>query len=255
MSQLASDLVLSINRRRMLGGLAAGLGGAVLAACGGRADAQVAAACQPPPIPGPRAPSPPMEAAADGRSTSSRWTAWSGATSAAASGGMEAVPRGVPLELEIALVGAGAPAAHGPAGRLSWRNDAAGEYSALFAGRSELSARAATRRRTGPRALHHDRPWLLRRAPIRIAISRRSKASRRRWAERPSPGLPARLPRCRMPCDLPRRCPLWRRPGQSRPPADRPRLRVRRFRRGRAGTADDGAGQAIEPQDIAGLRP
>lgn len=129
MSQLASDLVLSINRRRMLGGLAAGLGGAVLAACGSGADAQVAAACPPTPT----ETKGPFPADGSGRGRPVNVLAMDGVVRRdirGSFGGMEGRAEGVPLELEIALVGAGSACGAWPSRAIYlWQNDAAGEYS------------------------------------------------------------------------------------------------------------------------------
>lgn len=133
MSQFASDLAvnwaLSIDRRRMLGGLAAGFGGAVLAACGSRADAQVAAAC-------PSTPTEtkgPFPADGSGRGGPVNVLATDGVVRRDIRGsfaGMTGRADGVPLELEIALVGAGSSCGALPGRAIYlWQNDAAGAYS------------------------------------------------------------------------------------------------------------------------------
>ncbi len=113
---------LALDRRHMLGGLAVGLGGAVLAACGARAQGGAACALTPRetrgPFPG------------DGSN---------GINALGMEGivrrdirpsfaGMAGLAEGVRVELEIGLMGAGCRAMTSGAIYL-WQNDAAGEYS------------------------------------------------------------------------------------------------------------------------------
>ena len=128
MSQLERDLAASLDRRRLLGGMALGLGGAVLAACGSRAGAQGSTACPPTPteIRGPfpadgtnGRPRPINVLDLDGivrRDIRSSFA------------GMDGRAEGVPLELELRLVGTSCDATPGRAIYL-WQNDAAGAYS------------------------------------------------------------------------------------------------------------------------------
>ncbi|HYD24509.1 MAG TPA: intradiol ring-cleavage dioxygenase, partial [Croceibacterium sp.] len=116
---------LELDRRRMLAGLALGLGGAMLAACGSRAGAQAAAgACSATPreIKGPFPADgsngrPPINVLAmDGVVRRDIRASFAGLTGRA---------EGVALELELALVGGGCAALPGRAVYL-WQNDAAG---------------------------------------------------------------------------------------------------------------------------------
>lgn len=130
MSQLAADLALSLDRRRMLGGLAAGLGGALLAACGSRAGAQAIATCEATPSET-RGPFP--ADGSNGRPRPINVLTLDGVVRRdirRGFAGMAGVAEGVPLELEIALVGAGGACAARPGPALYlWHNDAAGAYS------------------------------------------------------------------------------------------------------------------------------
>ena len=119
---------LELDRRRMLGGIALGLGGAVLAGCGGRAGAQ-ALACAATPTET-RGPFP-----ADGSNGRPRINAlgMDGVVRRdlrASFAGMQGRAEGVPLELELSVVAAGngCDALAGRAVYL-WQNDAAGAYS------------------------------------------------------------------------------------------------------------------------------
>ena len=120
---------LTLDRRRMLIGLGMGIGGAALTACGNRAGAQVASACRATPteIRGPfpadgtnGGPRPINVLASEGivrRDIRSSFA------------GLEGTAEGVPLELELSVVGG--PACEALAGRAVylWQNDAAGAYS------------------------------------------------------------------------------------------------------------------------------
>jgi protocatechuate 3,4-dioxygenase beta subunit len=119
---------LELDRRRMLAGLALGLGGAALAACGGRAGAQAAACSATPtetrgPFPGDGSngrPRPVNVLAMDGVVRRDLRTSFAG---------MDGTAEGVPLELELTLAGeAGCAPLPGLALYL-WQNDAAGAYS------------------------------------------------------------------------------------------------------------------------------
>lgn len=125
MSQLQRDL----DRRRMLGGLAVALGGTALAACGSRAGAQVAQACLATPTEI-RGPFP-----ADGTNGRPRPINVLATEELIRRdirdgfAGMAGRADGVPLELELTLLGGiGCSPLNGPALYL-WQNDAAGEYS------------------------------------------------------------------------------------------------------------------------------
>jgi protocatechuate 3,4-dioxygenase beta subunit len=119
---------LELDRRRMLGGIALGLGGLVLSACGGRAGAQqLACAATPTETRGPFP--------ADGSNGRPRINvlAMDGIERSdirASFAGMEGRADGVPLELEVTLTGAagGCRPVAGHALYL-WQNDAAGDYS------------------------------------------------------------------------------------------------------------------------------
>jgi protocatechuate 3,4-dioxygenase beta subunit len=122
---------LELDRRRMLGGMALGLGGAALAACGGRAGAQagqLACAATPTEIKGPF----PADGS-NGRPRPINALAMEGVLRSdirASFAGMAGRAEGVPLELELNVVDAG-----GGCGALTgrsvylWQNDAAGAYS------------------------------------------------------------------------------------------------------------------------------
>src|SRR5690349_5130909 len=98
---------LELDRRRMLAGMALGLGGAVLAACGGRAGAQVAATCSATP----RETKGPFPAdGSNGRPRPINALAMQGVVRRDirdSFAGLEGRAEGVPLDLEIALAGAG----------------------------------------------------------------------------------------------------------------------------------------------------
>ena len=120
---------LELDRRRMLAGLALGLGGAALAACGGRAGAQASAACSATPRET-RGPFP-----ADGSNGGPRpinALAMAGVVRRDirnSFAGMNGRADGVLLELELMLAReAGCAALPGHAVYL-WQNDAAGAYS------------------------------------------------------------------------------------------------------------------------------
>lgn len=119
---------LELDRRRMLAGMALGLGGAALAACGARAGAQAAGGCSATPTET-RGPFP-----ADGSNGRPRVNvlAMDGVVRRdirASFSGMEGRAEGVPCELELTVArGAGCSPLPGPAVYL-WQNDAAGAYS------------------------------------------------------------------------------------------------------------------------------
>ncbi len=117
-----------LDRRRMLGGMALGLGGALLAACGSRAGAQagsLACAATPTEIKGPFPADgsngrPPINALAmDGVVRRDIRASFAG---------MAGRAEGVPLELELSVVDAGG-SCDALAGRAvyQWQNDAAGD--------------------------------------------------------------------------------------------------------------------------------
>lgn len=120
-----------LDRRRMLGGLALSLGGAVLAACGSRAGAQAgnaACAATPTEIKGPF----PADGS-NGRPRPINALAMDGIVRRdirSSFAGMEGRAEGVPIELELSVADAsgGCGALAGRAVYL-WQNDAAGAYS------------------------------------------------------------------------------------------------------------------------------
>jgi len=121
---------LEFDRRQMLGGLALGLGGAVLTACGSRADAQIAQSCSATPteIKGPF----PADGS-NGRPRPINALAMHGVIRRdirSSFAGMDGRADGVPLELELSVVGASSDCS-ALAGRAIylWQNDAAGAYS------------------------------------------------------------------------------------------------------------------------------
>ena len=122
---------LELDRRRMLGGMALGLGGALLAACGSRAGAQagsLACAATPTEIKGPF----PADGS-NGRPRPINALAMDGIVRRdirSSFAGMKGRAEGVPLELELSVVDAsrGCTALAGRAVYL-WQNDAAGAYS------------------------------------------------------------------------------------------------------------------------------
>ena len=215
---------LELDRRQMLGGIALGLGGAMLAACGSRAGAQGGdLACAPTPTET-RGPFPadgsngrprPINVLGDGRHRAARHPR-------RASPGWQGRADGVPLELELTLVGAAPAASRWPAtrstcGRTTRR---ATTRSTTCTDANYLRGLQAADAR-GPGPLHQHRAGLLRRAlsalPFR-GVRKRRGGDRRRAA---AAGLAARLSRSRVPRDLSRRCALRRQPAQPRAPADR----------------------------------
>jgi protocatechuate 3,4-dioxygenase beta subunit len=121
---------LELDRRRMLGGIALGLGGAVLAACGSRAGAQIVRACAATPteIKGPF----PADGS-NGRPRPINVLAMGGVVRRDIRpnfAGITGHAEGVPIELELSVVDAsgGCTALAGRAVYL-WQNDAAGAYS------------------------------------------------------------------------------------------------------------------------------
>lgn len=119
---------LEFDRRRMLAGLALGLSGAALAACGGRAGAQAAGACSA--TPGEtRGPFP-----ADGSNGRPPVNALAMAGVVrrdirASFAGMSGRAEGVPLELELTLARESDCAPLATRAVYLWQNDAAGAYS------------------------------------------------------------------------------------------------------------------------------
>ncbi|MBT2133126.1 intradiol ring-cleavage dioxygenase [Croceibacterium sp. LX-88] len=128
MSQLSRDLAAGMDRRRVLGGIALGLGG-VLAGCGSRAGAQDGAtACMATPTET-KGPFP-----ADGSNGSQRPINVLDLDGVirrdirSGFAGMSGTAEGVPFELEIEIVGATCGVLPGHAIYL-WQNDAKGAYS------------------------------------------------------------------------------------------------------------------------------
>jgi protocatechuate 3,4-dioxygenase beta subunit len=127
MAQLASDIATAIDRRRVLGGLAAGMGGLMLASSGQRARAQ-GDACTLTPTET-RGPFP-----ADGTNGSPRISVLRSQavirddirTSFA---GLRGTAEGVPLELNLKLIGATNCQPLAGHALYLWHNDAAGAYS------------------------------------------------------------------------------------------------------------------------------
>ena len=122
---------LELDRRRMLGGLALGIGGAVLAACGGSAGAQArrtACAATPTEIKGPF----PADGS-NGRPRPINVFAIDGVVRRdirPSFGGMRGHADGVPLELELTVVDAEGSCSALPGHAVYlWQNDAAGAYS------------------------------------------------------------------------------------------------------------------------------
>jgi protocatechuate 3,4-dioxygenase beta subunit len=121
---------LQLDRRRMLGGIALGLGGAVLTSCGGRAGAQIAEACAATPseIKGPF----PADGS-NGRPRPINALAMDGIVRRdirPSFAGMQGAADGVPIELELSMVDAGSGCTALPARAVYlWQNDAAGAYS------------------------------------------------------------------------------------------------------------------------------
>lgn len=128
-SQLSSDLAASLDRRHVLGGMALGFGGAMLAACGSRAGAQAGGETCPPT---PREIKGPFPAdGSNGRRRPLNVLDMNGVVRRdirPSFAGMEERAEGVPLELELTLVGSNCAPLAGRALYL-WQNDAAGAYS------------------------------------------------------------------------------------------------------------------------------
>jgi len=126
-SQLQLDLA-ALDRRALLGGLAAGLGGAVLAACGSRAGAQAAVSC---PVTPTETRGPFPGDGSNGRPRPINVFEMAGLIRRdirPSFAGMNGRAEGVPLELELSLVGSACEMLAAPAVYL-WQNDAAGDYS------------------------------------------------------------------------------------------------------------------------------
>ena len=131
MSQIDRDLAALMGRRRALSVLAAGIGGAVVAACEGRAAASDAAdggrcVATPTEIKGPF----PADGSGRGRINVLDLQGIVRRDIRPAFAGMEGTAEGVALELELLLATAGGECA--PLGGYAiylWQNDAAGEYS------------------------------------------------------------------------------------------------------------------------------
>ena len=120
---------LELDRRRMLAGIALGLGGAAIAACGSRAGAQAASACRATPTET-RGPFP--ADGSNGRPRPVNVLAMDGVIRRDIRGsfaGMTGRAGGVPLELEISVVGADGCRPFGDRALYLWQNDAAGAYS------------------------------------------------------------------------------------------------------------------------------
>jgi protocatechuate 3,4-dioxygenase beta subunit len=128
-SQLELDLQASFDRRRVLGGMALGLGGLVIAACGSRAGAQPsAAAC----IATPRETRGPFPADGSNGQPPINVLAEDGIIRRdirPSFAGMAGRAEGVPLELELTLVGGSECMALANRAIYLWQNDAAGIYS------------------------------------------------------------------------------------------------------------------------------
>lgn len=127
-SCLQRDLAATLDRRRMLGAMALGAGGALIGACGSRAGAQ-AIACPATPT---ETKGPFPADGTNGRPRPINVLAMDGVIRRdirPSFAGMEGLADGVPIELEIALVG-GADCAPLRGGAIYlWQNDAAGDYS------------------------------------------------------------------------------------------------------------------------------
>lgn len=130
MSQLAQDLARAVDRRRVLGGIALGVGGAALAACGTRATAQPSGgSCVPTPTEI-RGPYP-----ADGtgrRGGGINVLDLEGIVRRdirSSFAGLQGTAEGVPLELELQLASPGNCTPLAGRALYLWQNDAAGEYS------------------------------------------------------------------------------------------------------------------------------
>jgi protocatechuate 3,4-dioxygenase beta subunit len=120
---------IELDRRRMLAGIALGLGGAAIAACGSRARAQAASACRATPTET-RGPFP--ADGSNGRPRPLNVLAMDGVIRRdirSSFAGMTGRAEGVPLELEISVVGSGGCGPLGDRAIYLWQNDAAGVYS------------------------------------------------------------------------------------------------------------------------------
>jgi protocatechuate 3,4-dioxygenase beta subunit len=128
-SRLQQDLAASLDRRRLLGGMALGLGSVVLAACGSRAGAQPGAEACPATPTETKGPFP--ADGSNGRPRPINVLEMDGVNRHDIRGsfaGMDGVAEGAPLELELKLADGGCRALAGHAIYL-WQNDAAGAYS------------------------------------------------------------------------------------------------------------------------------
>jgi protocatechuate 3,4-dioxygenase beta subunit len=129
MSQLAVDLAMSLDRRSVIGGLALGLGGATLAACGSRASAQSDdGACAVTPTET-RGPYPADGVGGRGGLNVLNLQGVVRQDLRSSFAGLTGTAPGVPLELELQLTGT---ANCSPLARRAvylWQNDAAGDYS------------------------------------------------------------------------------------------------------------------------------
>jgi protocatechuate 3,4-dioxygenase beta subunit len=129
MSQLAQDLAKAVDRRRVLGGIALGVSGAALAACGTRATAQPregSCIATPTEIRGP------YPADGTGRGRSINVLDLEGIVRRdirSSFAGLQGTAEGVPLELELQLASTGACTPLAGRALYLWQNDAAGEYS------------------------------------------------------------------------------------------------------------------------------
>jgi protocatechuate 3,4-dioxygenase beta subunit len=120
---------LELDRRRMLAGMALGVGGAALAACGGRAGAQAAAACSETPTET-RGPFP--ADGSNGRPRPLNALAMDGVMRRdirASFAGMQGRAEGVRLELELTVARGTSCSPFAGAAIYLWQNDAAGAYS------------------------------------------------------------------------------------------------------------------------------
>lgn len=127
-SHLQRDLATLLDRRSVLGGMALGAGGALIAACGTRAGAQgIACPATPTEIRGPF----PADGT-NGRPRPINVLAMEGVVRRdirPSFAGMDGRAEGVPIDLDLALVG-GARCTPLPMGAIYlWQNDAAGDYS------------------------------------------------------------------------------------------------------------------------------
>lgn len=128
-SRLQLDLAATLDRRRLLGGMALGMGGAVLSACGSRAGAQASGgACSSTPT---ETKGPFPGDGSNGRPRPINVLAMQGVVRRdirSSFAGMAGRAEGVPLELELTLLGGDCAALPAHAIYL-WQNDAAGDYS------------------------------------------------------------------------------------------------------------------------------